>query len=212
MESSGKSGIEKRSQNIGEEHRGVATLKDTTEAETRAAEIIARGSTTLMVRNLPNKLTPAMIVECINELGYEGKYDYLFVPIDTNAPGWANRNLGYCFLNLVSADVAFRFCLDAYGCSFRQAISSTKTSKISIAEEQGVLANLRRIARAASNKDHRVPKPNTYPYVSVNGEMAPMAPSAALLALDPDEMDVPTKECSLSALASTEQVRQFPSP
>ena len=35
----------------------------------QAQEILARGCTTLMVRNLPNKLTPAMIVECINELG-----------------------------------------------------------------------------------------------------------------------------------------------
>jgi hypothetical protein len=159
---------------------------DKTEAEARAQEIITRGCTTLMVRNLPNKLTPAMIVECINELGYDGKYDYLFVPIDTNAPGWANRNLGYCFLNLVSPETAAQFCLQAYGFSFRQAISSTKTSKISIAEEQGVLANLRRIARAANSKDHRTPKPNTYPYVRANGVIAPMSPTAALMCLDPD--------------------------
>jgi hypothetical protein len=159
---------------------------DKTEAEARAAEILSRGCTTLMVRNLPNKLTPAMIVECINELGYDGKYDYLFVPIDTNAPGWANRNLGYCFLNLVSPEKAAQFCLQAYGFSFRQAISSTKTSKISIAEEQGVLANLRRIARAANSKDHRTPKPNTYPYVRANGVIAPMSPTAALMCLDPD--------------------------
>jgi hypothetical protein len=159
---------------------------DKTEAEARAQEILARGCTTLMVRNLPNKLTPAMIVECINELGYDGKYDYLFVPIDTNAPGWANRNLGYCFLNLVTPETAAQFCLHAYGFSFRQAISSTKTSKISIAEEQGVLANLRRIARAANSKDHRAPKPNTYPYVRANGVIAPMSPTAALMCLDPD--------------------------
>jgi hypothetical protein len=159
---------------------------DKTEAEARAQEILTRGCTTLMVRNLPNKLTPAMIVECINELGYDGKYDYLFVPIDTNAPGWANRNLGYCFLNLVSPETAAQFCLQAYGFSFRQAISSTKTSKISIAEEQGVLANLRRIARAANSKDHRTPKPNTYPYVRANGVIAPMSPTAALMCLDPD--------------------------
>jgi hypothetical protein len=159
---------------------------DKTEAEARAQEILTRGCTTLMVRNLPNKLTPAMIVECINELGYDGKYDYLFVPIDTNAPGWANRNLGSCFLNLVSPETAAQFCLQAYGFSFRQAISSTKTSKISIAEEQGVLANLRRIARAANSKDHRTPKPNTYPYVRANGVIAPMSPTAALMCLDPD--------------------------
>jgi hypothetical protein len=167
-------------------HSTAPPQADKTEAEARAQEILTRGCTTLMVRNLPNKLTPAMIVECINELGYDGKYDYLFVPIDTNAPGWANRNLGYCFLNLVSPETAAQFCLQAYGFSFRQAISSTKTSKISIAEEQGVLANLRRIARAANSKDHRTPKPNTYPYVRANGVIAPMSPTAALMCLDPD--------------------------
>jgi hypothetical protein len=175
---------------------------DKTEAEARAQEILTRGCTTLMVRNLPNKLTPAMIVECINELGYDGKYDYLFVPIDTNAPGWANRNLGYCFLNLVSPETAAQFCLQAYGFSFRQAISSTKTSKISIAEEQGVLANLRRIARAANSKDHRTPKPNTYPYVRANGVIAPMSPTAALMCLDPDHEQEGIEDASASSTSS----------
>merc|ERR1719324_1157647 len=157
---------------------------DKTEAEARAQEILARGCTTLMVRNLPNKLTPAMIVECINELGYDGKYDYLFVPIDTNAPGWANRNLGYCFLNLTSPAIAKRFCEVTYGFSFRQAVSSTKTSKISIAEEQGVMRNLQRIDRAGPRKEQRGGKHCSQPYVRVQGSMEALSPASAIALLE----------------------------
>ena len=32
-----------------------------------------RNSTTLMIRNLPNKLTPPMIMECVDELGFENE-------------------------------------------------------------------------------------------------------------------------------------------
>lgn len=150
-----------------------------------AAEILRKQCTTLMIRNLPNKLTPPMIMECVHELGFEEEYDYLFVPIDTNAPGWANRNLGYCFLNLSSPEVARRFCLLAYGYSFRQAVSSTKTSKISIAEEQGVLLNLRRIDRPGPRKENRGGgKHSSYPFVRVDGCMQTISPAAALEILE----------------------------
>jgi hypothetical protein len=154
-------------------------------AEGIAEEILLRSCTTLMIRNLPNKLTPAMIMDCVHELGFENQYDYLFVPIDTNAPGWANRNLGYCFLNLITPEAAQRFCRQAYGYSFRQAVSSTKTSKISIAEEQGVHANLRRIDRPGPRKEQRGHgKCNSLPFVRSFGEMQAMTPGSALALLE----------------------------
>jgi hypothetical protein len=154
-------------------------------AKAIAEEILMRNSTTLMIRNLPNKLTPPMIMECVDELGFENEYDYLFVPIDTNAPGWANRNLGYCFLNLTSPAIAKRFCEVTYGFSFRQAVSSTKTSKISIAEEQGVLRNLQRIDRAGPRKEQRGGKHSSQPYVRVQGSMEALSPSSAIALLAP---------------------------
>jgi hypothetical protein len=170
------------------EREAAAPEEDHTAASSQiAGEILERWSTTLMIRNLPNKLTPPMIMECVDELGFANEYDYLFVPIDTNAPGWANRNLGYCFLNLTTPEIAKRFCEVAYGYSFRQAVSSTKTSKISIAEEQGVLKNLRRIDRAGPRKDHRAGKHCSLPYVRVNGQMEAMAPAMALQVLSPGE-------------------------
>ena len=75
---------------------------------------------------------------------------------------------------------------DRLDIGFRQAISSTKTSKISIAQEQGVLPNLRRIHRAANTKEFRSVKPSTDPYVRVNGSVAPMSTTAALKCLDQD--------------------------
>jgi hypothetical protein len=163
----------------------VAGSEEEKAAKAIAEEILQRDSTTLMIRNLPNKLTPPMIMECVDELGFENEYDYLFVPIDTNAPGWANRNLGYCFLNLASPAIAKRFCEVAYGFSFRQAVSSTKTSKISIAEEQGVMRNLQRIDRAGPRKEQRGGKHCSQPYVRVQGRMEAMSPSSAITLLGP---------------------------
>lgn len=164
--------------------RSQPPVDDETASRMIAEEIYTRQCTTLMIRNLPNKLTPPMIMECVHELGFEYEYDYLFVPVDTNAPGWANRNLGYCFVNLSSPDVAMRFCRKAYGYCFRQAVSSTKSSKISIAEEQGVLKNLHRIDRASPRKEQRAGKHCSHPYVRIDGKMQAIPPAEALAILE----------------------------
>jgi hypothetical protein len=164
--------------------RSQPPVDDETASRTIAEEISTRQCTTLMIRNLPNKLTPPMIMECVHELGFEYEYDYLFVPVDTNAPGWANRNLGYCFVNLSSPEVAMRFCRKAYGYCFRQAVSSTKSSKISIAEEQGVLKNLHRIDRASPRKEQRAGKHCSHPYVRIDGKMQAIPPAEALAILE----------------------------
>jgi hypothetical protein len=148
-------------------------------------EILLRRCTTLMIRNLPNKLTPPMIMECVNELGFD-EYDYLFVPIDANAPGWAHRNLGYCFVNFSTPDVAMRFCRKAYGYCFRQSVNSSKASKISIAEEQGVVNNLKRVERTSPR--HQTAKPSSKPFIRIHGEMQALPASAALRFLGEDTL------------------------
>jgi len=72
---------------------------------TAAASGVSAGRTTVMLRNIPNNYTRAMLLEILDEQGFAGCYDFIYLPMDFKR----NANLGYAFLNLVSADEADRF-------------------------------------------------------------------------------------------------------
>jgi hypothetical protein len=64
-----------------------------------------KSMTTVMMRNLPVELTRDMLLQLLNDQGFAGEYDFLYMPIDFVK----QVGLGYAFLNLVSNDVAPRF-------------------------------------------------------------------------------------------------------
>ncbi|CAK9091547.1 Protein MEI2-like 5 (AML5) (MEI2-like protein 5) [Durusdinium trenchii] len=53
--------------------------------------------TTVMLRNLPNNYTRAMLMAMLDNEGFEGKYNFLYLPIDFQSCAC----LGYAFVNLV---------------------------------------------------------------------------------------------------------------
>jgi len=129
-----------------------------------------RECTSLMLRNLPNKLSAVGVADMLTELGYAAKYDYLFMPLDASTHTDANRrNLGYCFINFLCIDDAISFGKEAYGRGFGGI--STKTCKVSIALEQGVVANLKRICKKNVRAN---------PHVRIDGVMQVIQPSKAL--------------------------------
>lgn len=66
--------------------------------------------TTIMMRNIPNNLSRDQLVELLNDSGFEGKYDLVYVPID-----FKNKvGLGYAFVNLSAHDDA-----EAFRCFFQ---------------------------------------------------------------------------------------------
>ena len=68
----------------------------------RGKAVAPEARTTVMLRNLPNNYTRAMVMKMLNVEGFAGKYDFLYLPIDF-ATGAC---LGYAFVNLVSPDFA----------------------------------------------------------------------------------------------------------
>lgn len=95
--------------------------------------------TTLMIRNIPNLYTRSMLVDELDSLGFQGLYDFLYLPIDKSTQ-W---NVGYAFVNFVEPAVAAR-CREVmtnYTCC-RFEHGSDKVVQISVAHIQGLERNL----------------------------------------------------------------------
>lgn len=57
--------------------------------------------TTIVIKNLPEKCTNAMIVELLDTAGFAGKYDFLYAPTD-----FRNYSaFGYAFVNMISHEL-----------------------------------------------------------------------------------------------------------
>lgn len=54
--------------------------------------------TTVMLRNLPNNYTRGILLELLDAEGFQGRYDFVYLPIDFRT----HAALGYAFINLVA--------------------------------------------------------------------------------------------------------------
>mmetsp|Transcript_70874 Transcript_70874/g.196901 ORF Transcript_70874/g.196901 Transcript_70874/m.196901 type:complete len:348 (-) Transcript_70874:140-1183(-) len=61
--------------------------------------------TTVMMRNIPNNYTRELLLELINEHGFENCYDLVYLPVDFKS----EVGLGYAFINLTTSQEAERF-------------------------------------------------------------------------------------------------------
>jgi len=75
------------------------------EASAQSSAPTARERTTVMLRNLPNNFCRATLLQLFDDYGFNGKYDFVYLPIDFGR----RANLGYAFVNLESSRVAEEF-------------------------------------------------------------------------------------------------------
>lgn len=95
-----------------------------------------KSSTTVMMRNLPNRYTQEMLVEEICNFGFSGVFDFLYLPIDPET----NANKGYAFINFLMPCNAWSFKL-AFEGQQMQRFKSTKSVVVCPATLQGLEAN-----------------------------------------------------------------------
>lgn len=63
------------------------------------------GRTTVMMRNLPNNYTRDMVMSLLEKEGFQGKFDFFYLPIDFRS----KAGLGYAFVNLVEPSIVEQF-------------------------------------------------------------------------------------------------------
>ncbi|KAG0307000.1 hypothetical protein BGZ98_001308 [Dissophora globulifera] len=87
--------------------------------------------TTFMIRNIPNKYTQQMLLECINETHF-AMFDFLYLRMD-----FKNKcNVGYAFINFINTDVVSSFIKERVGKKWSR-FNSDKICSLSYATIQG---------------------------------------------------------------------------
>lgn len=106
--------------------------------------------TTMMIRNIPYQYEQHELIEELDRLGFEGSFDFFFAPRDYGT----KRMLGYAFVNFVDAAWALRCnqLLDGHTFLKHQQKTRKKTAKVSVAQRQGLEANIGDYEKAATTQ------------------------------------------------------------
>jgi hypothetical protein len=124
----------------------------------------AAAMTTLMLRHIPNRYTQRELLQELDELGFSGTFDFLYLPLDKGTMS----NVGYAFVNFLEPSWAEK-CLQVFQShNFRRHRKkvSGKTAAVSYAHIQGLEANLRHYQKAAIST---VKQKQRRPVVLTNG-------------------------------------------
>lgn len=97
------------------------------------------GKTTVMWRNLPNNYTRDGLLELMQQLGFEGAFDFFYSPIDFSS----NALVGYAFVNFISTEEADRFYSQLHGFT-KWTLKSEKVSEVTWSSLQGLTHHIDR--------------------------------------------------------------------
>lgn len=147
--------------------------------------------TTLMIRNIPNHYTQRQLIAELDDLGFAGTFDFLYIPLDKGTMS----NVGYAFVNFVEPSNAEKCMASFQGYRFRR---HRKIAAVSVAHIQGLEANLQHYEHAAVNTAKlKQRRPVIMANISSSltsvladfddGEPHPLMSEALLAALDDDD-------------------------
>lgn len=107
-------------------------------------------TTTIMIRNIPNRFSQQALIKELNSLGLESRFDFVYIPIDIRTMA----NVGYAFVNFLESCDA-QHCLDAMqGHKFqRQGGKASRAQSACVANVQGLEPNLENYKRAAQRNN-----------------------------------------------------------
>jgi hypothetical protein len=111
------------------------------EGERVRQQVLVEKATTLLVRNVPYRVVRAEFLERLDEAGFAGSYDLVFLPFDLQSLKWK----GYVFVNFCTPADAARFCLAA---SDIRIAGQHSILEPSISKTQGYLDTLARIEQS----------------------------------------------------------------
>jgi hypothetical protein len=120
-----------------------ATKKNRKKAAKRSSDPL----TTLMIRNVPCSLTQEALLDQINSCGFEGVYDFFYLPVPRCSRN-SLSNLGYAFINFTDESHARSFQMTLDGVLLNPE-HSEKVCSVSLADIQG-LPKLRKHFRYTS--------------------------------------------------------------
>jgi hypothetical protein len=102
--------------------------------------------TTMMIRNLPRRYSQPDLMMDLEELGFAGTFDFLYIPIDKAT----SACMGYAFVNFKDSDSAESCMRDFHDYVFkRQQRGSSKVACVSVAHVQGLEKNMQHYKNSA---------------------------------------------------------------
>ncbi|KAK9760741.1 hypothetical protein K7432_014909 [Basidiobolus ranarum] len=90
--------------------------------------------TTFMIRNIPNRYTQKMLLECLDET-QKGEYDFVYLRMDFKN----HCNVGYAFINFINVNAVLSFIETRVGRKWSK-FNSDKICHLSYANIQGKMA------------------------------------------------------------------------
>jgi len=140
------------------------------QAEILSQQVVPEHSqkrTTVMMKNIPNNYTRDMFLALLDEEGFEGLYDFVYLPCDFNR----DANLGYAFVNMTSAH-AVEALWNAFDGFCNWAIPTAKVCQVSWSgPHQGLTAHVERYRN--SPVMHKSVRDDYKPVIFANGVRQP---------------------------------------
>lgn len=146
-----------------------APAKDLPEPSTGAPR------TTVMLRNMPNNQTRAMLMELLAREGFAGQFDFLYLPMDFVS----RASLGYAFINFSTPEAAANF-MTAFNGFTKWSVPSRKVCGVSWSgPHQGLAEHIERYRNSPVMHEE---VPDTFkPVLFSNGTRVPFPPPTRTL-------------------------------